>query len=174
MIVQARIHPGDRVRADRDSATDLVIGPEIAGTATTASMRRDRGAEAAGRPVPHLHLANRKAAWCRFTVAEPLSGHGLTPALRTGTAAAQTISRGSETNGYYVPRSHRRDHAEPFADTTELTVRIAELAPATVNARQRVRFCAPTTVVGQNRPVASWPPKRASWRTATRHGRWAG
>ena len=38
------------------------------------------------------------------------------------------VLEGRETDGIYVPRGHRRDHAEPFADSAELMARIAELA----------------------------------------------
>jgi hypothetical protein len=38
------------------------------------------------------------------------------------------VLEGRETGGVYIPRSTRRDHAQPFADTTELVARLTELA----------------------------------------------
>jgi hypothetical protein len=93
MIVSARIHPGIGVARIGDSKSEFLIGPEVQGALSPESLRDQDGAlkrQAArfrvygydedGEVVAELtsdsaditwtvHVANRKAAWYRFTAA---------------------------------------------------------------------------------------------------------
>ncbi|MBP1823053.1 LodA/GoxA family CTQ-dependent oxidase [Mycobacterium sp. OAE908] len=93
MIVRARIHPGIGIARIGDSTTDFTIGPEVIGAPATESLRDASGAlkrqaarfrvygiDETGAVVSELtsetaeitwtvHVANRKAAWYRFTAA---------------------------------------------------------------------------------------------------------
>jgi hypothetical protein len=125
MIVAARIHPGIGIARIGDSTTDFTIGPEVIAARDADGLRDASGAlkrqaarfrvygiDESGAVVSELtsesaditwtvHLANRKAAWYRFTAA-----------LDIPDAASAQCPRRNPSPGTSPPESRHRSRTQ--------------------------------------------------------------